>query len=109
MAAIYKVRLMFEWGGGCIWCGNEQATEKFNVGPIESVLPLSESMRIELSDLSAWHDKALNWAYPPDPSPWSKKEFQQFDLAALKAKVKLEKELGTEFEVVYEPLGDERT
>jgi len=32
MLALYKVRLMFEWGGGRISCGNNAALERFDVG-----------------------------------------------------------------------------
>lgn len=31
MQMLYKVRLMFEWGGGCIWCGNDAALERFDL------------------------------------------------------------------------------
>lgn len=96
---------MFEWGGGCIWCGNDAALEKFDVGPIEDVLPLSEAIKSELQAMTEWHDKALDWRYPPDPSPWSEEEFNRFDVAANAIKSKLELELGPEFEVAYERLG----
>src|SRR5690348_1620283 len=66
----YVVRLMFEWGGGCLWGGNRATNEAFDVGPIEDRLPLSPDTRRRLEALSSWHDGALNWEYPPDPSPW---------------------------------------
>ncbi|WP_240221588.1 hypothetical protein [Rheinheimera hassiensis] len=102
MQTIYKVRLMFEWGGGCIWCGNDAALEKFDVGPIEEKISLSEATLQELDILSTWHDKALNWEYPPDPSPWSQAEFKEFEAAALAMRAKLQAELGPGFEVIYE-------
>lgn len=104
MLALYKVRLMFEWGGGCIWCGNNAALERFDVGPIEEKLSLSAATLRELEELSNWHDKALNWEYPPDPSPWSQAEFKSFKAAALSMREKLQAELGTGFEVVYESI-----
>lgn len=58
----------------------------------------------ELQTLSTWHDKALNWDYPPDPSPWSAEEFTLFDAAALSMKAKLQLALGEDFEVLYEPI-----
>ena len=105
MQALYKVRLMFEWGGGCIWCGNDAALERFDVGPIEEKLLLSAATLRELEELSSWHDKALNWEYPPDPGPWGADEYASFDQKALALSVELQAELGSDFEVVYEPLG----
>lgn len=104
MQTFYKVRLMFEWGGGCIWCGNDAALERFDVGPIEEKISLSEATLQELETLSTWHDKALNWEYPPDPSPWSQAEFKEFEKAALAMRAKLQAELGASFEVIYEPI-----
>lgn len=104
MKTIYKVRLMFEWGGGCIWCGNDAALERFDVGPMDEKLSLSAATLQELYTLSTWHDKALNWEYPPDPSPWSLEEFKRFESAALSMSEKLQAELGEEFEVIYEPV-----
>lgn len=103
MQTLYKIRLMFEWGGGCIWCGNEAALKRFDVGPIEEKLSLPEIIIQELQTLSTWHDKALDWDYPPDPSPWSQEEFQEFEVAAQSMLTKLQIELGADFEVVYEP------
>jgi hypothetical protein len=40
MGARFAVPLMLEWGGGCLWGGNDAARERFDVGPIEDVLPL---------------------------------------------------------------------
>ena len=100
---------MFEWGGGCIWCGNEATIKKFDIGPIEDLLPLSQGIRTELANLSAWHDKALDWDCPTDPSPWSVGEFQRFHLAVQNILIRLAKELGADYEIVYIPLGDDQT
>jgi hypothetical protein len=104
MGKRFVVRLMFEWGGGCLWCGNDAARAAFDVGPIEDVLPLSPTTRRRLSELSTWHDGSLNWDYPPDPGPWSPAESEQFERAATEALAVVQSELGPEFEVVYVPL-----
>jgi hypothetical protein len=104
MGARFVVRLMFEWGGGCLWCGNDAALERFDVGPIEARLPLTPGTRRRLQELSAWHDGALNWDYPPDPSPWSAGERERFEQAAGEALSAVRAELGPEFEVVYKVL-----
>jgi len=95
---------MFEWGGGCLWCGNNIARDKFSVGPIEERLPLSNEVQSMLNELSQWHDTALNWDYPPDPGPWNADDYARFDEAAAKLLISIQQELGEEFEVVYEKL-----
>lgn len=105
MSGVYRIRLMFEWGGGTLWCGNETASKKFDVGPVEELLPISDLSRDKLNSLSQLHDTALNWEYPPDPGPWSKDEYASFEKKALALSVELQAELGSEFEVVYESLG----
>jgi hypothetical protein len=104
MGARFVVRLMFEWGGGSLWAGNDAARERFAVGPIEDVLPLTQDTRRRLRELSAWHDGALNWDYPPDPSPWSAAERERFERAADVLLSIIRSELGSEFQVVYQEL-----
>ena len=101
---VYRISLMFEWGGGTVWCGNDLALSKFGAGPIEDVLPISDPVRNRLSELTTWHDTALNWEYPPDQSPWSDQERDRFDAAANSMLVELQSELGSSFEVIYKPL-----
>ncbi|MBI1492718.1 hypothetical protein [Halocynthiibacter styelae] len=48
----YKLKLMFEWGGGCLWCDDDNARNEFDVGPIEDKLPISQSTKEKLSDLN---------------------------------------------------------
>ncbi|GFM86826.1 hypothetical protein PSCICO_22250 [Pseudomonas cichorii] len=100
----YRIRLMFEWGGGCLWCGNDTALDKFSVGPIEEMLPLSDEVQALLNKLSQWHDTSLNWDYPPDPGPWNTDDYARFEEAATKLLRSIQEELGEEFEVVYEKL-----
>ena len=104
MASLYVIRLMFEWGGGCLWCGNDASRAAFDVGPIEDRLPLSPATRQRLAELSASHDGSLNWGYPPDTGPWSPAEVERFERAATEALAVVQLELGPEFEVIYVPL-----
>jgi hypothetical protein len=104
MALRYRVRLMFEWGGGCLWCGNDNARQRFGVGPIEDRLHLTPATRQGLLELTQWHDQALNWTYPPDPGPWTPQEYERFDIAATDMMTQLGAELGPDFDVVYERL-----
>src|SRR5262245_4288684 len=104
MGARYDVRLMFEWRGGCLWCGSDAARAAFDVGPIEDQWPRSPGTRRQLVELSAWHDGALNWDDPPAPSPWSSDERERFERAAAEVLAAVRAEVGPEFEVVYVPL-----
>lgn len=101
----YDLRLMFEWGGGYLWCDNDAARAAFDVGSIEDRLPLSESLRKKLDDLSRLHDVALNWEYPPDPGPWSREEYAAFEDAVCQVLPLLREELGADFSVRYDRLG----
>ncbi len=97
-----RIRLFFEWGGGALWCGNDAALQRFDVGPIEDRLGLPADLLARIDTLSTHHDTALNWEYPPDPGPWSKDDYAEFcqDVEALR--VEIAEALGSDFEVVNE-------
>jgi len=95
---------MFEWGGGALWCGNEAALAEFSVGSIEERLPLSAATLERLGEMTRWHDTALAWGSPTDPSPWDAVESREFDDAAEALLAVIQEELGAGFEVVYERL-----
>jgi hypothetical protein len=98
---VYKLKLMFEWGGGTIWCDNDEARDRFDVGPIEDRLPLSKETLRELERLSTKHDEALNWEYPAGPSKWAKDKIDEFDISAHKVLKKVKEELGSDFSIEY--------
>jgi hypothetical protein len=54
--------------------------------------------------MTDWHDRSLNWEYPPDPGPWTADEFDRFERAASEILQVVREELGAEFEVVYKRL-----
>ena len=99
MTPIYHLRLMFEWGGGCLWSGNDAALEAFGVGEIEDRLPLSDETRRRLEELSVWHDTSLDWDDPAGPGPWSADEYERFNRAAVDILETLRAELGPGFQV----------
>jgi hypothetical protein len=103
---MYELKLMFEWGGGTIWCDSEKSREKFGVGPIEDSLPVSQVLINELSEMTKLHDKALNWEYPPAPGPWSKEEYEAFNSKAGKLLSNIEQELGSCFNIKYVQVGE---
>ena len=96
----YALGFFFEWGGGVLWCRNEAARQRFDVGPIEERLPLRPETLARLAEMTMWHDTALNWDYPPDPGPWSPEEERRFDRAALEVLATIRGELGPDFEVI---------
>jgi hypothetical protein len=100
----YRLRLEFEWGGGCLWCDSYAARERFDVGPVEEQLPLPKELLARLDELSRWHDQALDWSDPPAPSPWSQEESNAFDSAAQIVLGQLRSALGDEFVITYERL-----
>lgn len=104
MTERFRIRLMFEWGGGALWCGNEATLAKFSAGPIEEKLPLRATTIERLGHMTRWHDTALNWDYPPDPGPWEAVEYKKFDDAAEALLAVIQEELGIGFEVIYERL-----
>lgn len=96
----YALGFFFEWGGGVLWCRNDAARRRFEVGPIEESLPLRPETLDRLAKMTEWHDTALNWDYPPDPGPWSPEEERRFERAALEVLATIREELGPDFEVI---------
>jgi len=105
MTPAFRLKLMFEWGGGSLWVDNNHTRERFGVGPIEHKLPLSDIVLKTLEDMQVWHDSALNWDDPTGASPWTAEQFETFNRAVAVIKTKIEQELGPKFEVIYQQLG----
>jgi hypothetical protein len=97
----YHIRLMFEWGGGCLWCRNDAAFAAFGIGHIEDLLPLSAETRRRLEELSEWHDTSLDWDDPAGPGPWPPDEYERFEAAAGDILDCIRRELGPDFQVEY--------
>ncbi|MEY9781074.1 hypothetical protein [Sinorhizobium fredii] len=102
VSVVPKVRLFFEWGGGVLWCGNEAALQRFDVGPVEDKLPLSNETLNRLHAMTVWHDTALDWNNPPGPSPWSGAEDESFTEAVARLTDDIRHELGPDYEIVNE-------
>ncbi|HEX2201703.1 MAG TPA: hypothetical protein VHG91_00320 [Longimicrobium sp.] len=101
----FRLRLMFEWRGGCLWPGNAAARDAFDVDYVEDRLPLSGETRQRLEELSVWHDTALDWDDPGGPSPWTPDEEARFERAAAEILERVRAELGPEFQVDYDTSG----
>ncbi len=100
--AKYFIRYMIEWGGTSFWGMNEIAQKSYNY-PIQiSELPLSEALKTELYQLEAEYQTALDWDYPPNPSPWTEKHKKDFDERAHQAYERVKVELGRDYDGVYD-------
>ena len=95
----YRIRYCFEWGTGCLWSADAATKEQFGYDIAPEALPLSAYTIERVNELVAWHDRALNWAYPPDPGPWRQDECDRFHQAAKALLFTLREELGERFDV----------
>jgi hypothetical protein len=100
----YILRFFFEWGGGCLWTGNEPAKQDFGYGPLDLLEPcplaLSAATLAECVRLAEWHDTSLNWDYPPEAGPWRQAECDRFNASAGQLLARIRVELGPLFEVI---------
>jgi hypothetical protein len=100
----YMLRFFFEWGGGCLWAGNDEALRDFDYGPYDydepCPLPLSPTTIARCRSVAEWHDAALNQDYPPDPGPWDVAESARFTDAADRLLMDIRHELGPDYSVV---------
>jgi hypothetical protein len=105
----FVLRYFFEWGGGCLWPGNDAAHRAFDVGPYDLAvpcpLPLGAATLDRCRRLAAWHDLSLDPDYPPDPGPWDQAERDRFNEAAAALLGEIRTELGRDFSVVDEQIG----
>lgn len=97
---MYRLRYWFEWGAGCLWSADDTTNERFGYDIAPEALPLSANTIQRANELMAWHDQALNWAYPPDPGPWRQDECDRFNQAAKDLLLALREELGAHFDVI---------
>jgi len=98
----YQLRFYFEHGGICIWGMNDSAKEKYGYAIETSVLPISDSLKVELNLLEEDYATYLDWDDPAGPSLWSEEKKNSFLNVANRAYEKLKNELGLEFEVLNE-------
>ena len=102
MVTKYRLRYFFEWGGGpCLWADNDAAIDQFDVGGVDYTdLPLSPQTITLAEQLAQWHDKSLNWDYPPDPGPWRQPECDRFNDASKQLLQTIREDLGDEYDIV---------
>jgi hypothetical protein len=99
----YQLRYFFEWGGGCLWPGNDAAYHQFGLGPYDvspCPLPLSVESLTRCKELGSLHDTSLNRDYPPDPGPWQQDQWDRFNALSDQLLADIRDELGSDFEII---------
>lgn len=101
---MYTLRFFFEWGTPhSLWCGDEETTARYGVGPIHCEdLPLSDGLKATLLQMGEEYQTALNWQYPPDPSPWTAEHRADFLRRCEEVYKQLADELGEDYRVRYQ-------
>ena len=99
----YVLRFWFEWATEtALWPAKNVARERFGIGPImPEELPLLEATQRQVRALATWHERALNWEYPPDPGPWRHEECDRFNSAVTALYATIVRELGDTFDVIH--------
>src|SRR5689334_14115844 len=100
----YNLRFFFEWGGGCLWPGNDASYKDFDLGPYDLLdpcpLPLSAATLERCRQVAEWYDASLNRNYPPDPGPWRQAECDRFNEAVRQLLAMIRSELVDRYEVI---------
>ena len=96
----YELTFWFEHGGICVWAKNEAAKNKFGYAINNESLPISDTLKNELTTLEERYHGCLDWDCPSNPSPWSNGEKEQFRIDAQKAYARLGRELGDEYAII---------
>jgi hypothetical protein len=93
-------RFFFDAGSGTVlWITSPGDIEKWNYAVDLRQLPISESLRDDLTNLIAQYDTSLNWDYPLDPGPWREPQCRQFNDAVHETIERLRTELGPTWQI----------
>lgn len=99
----YRLRFFIEWGPPAyLWAGDNYTQGAFGSGPIQDILPLSDTLKNRGHQLADWFQDSLNWSYPLHPGLWRQAECDQFKGAVRTFFEDLKTELGENYELVYE-------
>jgi len=111
----YRLRFFFDYGsGGCLWCDNEAAYEKYDVGTLdaesydgngnicqEARIKLPDSTKKRVVALDKLYSESLNWEDPAGDSLWNKSQWNAFYLQARELHKEISTILGNDFEIIY--------
>ena len=89
---IQTLKFEFEYGGICLWD---------NKGVIDHcMLPISDSLKEELTCICEEFDGVINWSDPHAPSPWTRKQCSDFFDRAEIILQRLQAELDGKYEII---------
>ena len=111
----YRLRFFFDYNcGGCLWCDNDAAYQKFDVGPLDAEMydlngnviqdakiQLPTSIRQRVLELDKLYAESLNWNDPAEQSLWDKNQWESFYNQTRDLHKQIQLTLGDDFEVVY--------
>lgn len=111
----YRLRFFFDYGcGGCLWCDNEAAYKKYDVGTLDAEVydpngKVSQEARIKLPyrtkqkvlTLDKLYSESLNWEDPSGDSMWDKSQWDNFYKQTRELHIEISNILGDDFEIIY--------
>lgn len=111
----YRLRFFFDYGcGGCLWCDNEAAYKKYDVGTLDAEVydpngKVIQEARIKLPDstkqkvlaLDKLYSESLNWEDPAGDSMWDKSQWDKFYSQTRELHKEISNILGDDFEIIY--------
>ena len=102
----YVIRFFFSPDCNFLWGGCNETILKYGYPIQPEALPISAHLSVKLNRLMKEYHTYFDWDYPPDPSPWSKEQKNDFIERVDVAYSELVQGLGAIFFVVkeYRPL-----
>ena len=111
----YRLRFFFDYEcGGCLWCDNEAAYKKYDVGTLDAEIydlngKVIQEARIKLPDstkqkvlaLDKLYCESLNWENPASDSMWDKSHWDNFHSQTRELHKEISNILGDDFEIIY--------
>lgn len=106
-----QIRVCFDAGSGiCLWAGNDAARIRYQDYAISPAkLPISNGLQSLVVSLIERYDSSIDWHYPPNPTPWSEVECDDFNKAVHELIAQLNAELPTDYEIFNEFIPTQKT
>ena len=100
---MFTIKFMFDYGQiySCLWAESKTAFD-FYGGYIITPdrLSITDDLKNQIIQLSVEYQSSLDWDYPPDPSPWNKRQVEEFRQKAYCVYDQLKIELGRDYEIL---------
>ncbi|MGZ5218944.1 MAG: hypothetical protein ACXWC7_02665 [Chitinophagaceae bacterium] len=116
MVTKYKLRFFFDYNdGGCLWCDNDAAFQKFGSGVLDTDLidlkgqvlqdakiKLPEHLKRKVEQLDKLFAQSLDWNNPAGESLWDTNQWADFHNQATELHKEISMTLGDQFEISYQ-------